>query len=219
MLCCFHPNQPDWVGKASGMCGCFPSSNCGPQASAFWLLYRPYCHYDQLHCVFQFWLLQIPLGTRVEAACSGMVEGGGQALWLSFLPGNGGCYDTASCCPSILSLCPDHWAPTHGTCLSLRQECLGIQRVKKHCVILPFPSSCGQLWAAFCSTCFPFSSQLLWFAHLQMLGCADSSDVLVCRLGIICWTVGVQLVISRREIRGDLSHHHAFDSTSNICNP
>lgn len=46
----------------------------------------------------------------------------------------------------------------------------------------------------------------------SMLWCADLSDMLVCRLSVICWAVGVQLfIVARGDIKGDHSCHDASD--------
>lgn len=139
-----------------------------------------------------------------------------QVLGLSFLPGNGGCSHTAlallySVC---LVLCPAHWTLLHGICWLPKEDCLGFWRVKNHHVMQKF-------WAAFCSTCphssFSFLPCLMHFAHLKMLWWIDLSYVLVCRLGIVCWDVGVQfLVISGREISRDPSCCHTSDVTPDL---
>lgn len=131
---------------------------------------------------------------------------------------NGSCWTTAvtslsrSLCPA---LCPDRWSPLRGICWSLRQHYSGFSRAKTQLQISPTPLPAGNSGCLRQILCFTL---LIWlpvsyrFAHLWMLRCSNLSDMLVCRLGVICGVVDI--VISREEFWGHRSHHHTSDIQS-----
>lgn len=119
---------------------------------------------------------------------------------------------------------PCSWALLSGICLSSGRTVWGFKEPRNHHIILPSPSACWEIWArsAFYSIwlCFLLSASpsCTFMAHLQMLWRADLSNVLVCMLDVICWDVGVQLlVVSRREKKGDPLHCHVSDIISTLA--
>lgn len=93
---------------------------------------------------------------------------------------------------------------------------LGFKEPKSYCIISPSSLSFRKPRAVFCSLFFlcSFPSPcLVLLAPLQMFRCADLSDVVVYRSGVICQIVNVQLGILRGENRKGASCHHASDIT------
>lgn len=147
--------------------------------------------------VFQYWLSKFPRGLVVQAL--GGYVAGEIALWVRWE----GAWPASvtqsptwawwllrhSCHPSTLSLCLDHWALLSEICWSLRQHCLGHQRTKNWLGNLSSPSYCRELQQHISGLSFlspNLHPRFTQFAYLWILWCTDLSDMIVCKLGVIC---------------------------------
>lgn len=102
---------------------------------------------------------------RFGRAGSRKLEVDGQALWLSFLPGNTAVtslYSVSAQITGFRPIVPHIW--------SLKQECSGLQRVHTH-LIHPLslsPTGTSQLSLQHQSSLLSLSSSLTWLSHLPL---------------------------------------------------